>query len=96
MVASYEVDRAALATLIARLADVTEFTTELIGQIEAVKQTVSAEWSGEANAEYQALHAQWMDGARAMSAGAERITTHAGLAAGNYDEVAGHVRALWG
>ena len=93
--ARHEVDSAAMAELIAQLASVTEFTVDLIDQVEAVKQSVSADWTGEANAQYQALHAQWIDGARKMNAGAEQITLHATTAADNYDQVADHVKALW-
>jgi uncharacterized protein YukE len=91
----HEVDAAAMARLIAQLTSVTEFTKDLIEQIEVVKQTVSAEWTGEANAQYQALHTEWMNGARLMAEGATHITERATTAAQNYDQVAEHVTGLW-
>lgn len=91
----HEVDSAAMGELVAQLTSVTEFTLELIEQIEDVKQSVSAEWTGAANAEYQSLHAEWMDGARTMTAGARQITAHATTAAANYEQVAEHVKGLW-
>lgn len=93
--ARHEVDSAAMAELVAQLTGVTEFTAQLMQQVEAVKQSVSAEWSGEANAEYQALHEEWMDGAQKMTVGIHQITERAATAADNYEQVADHVKALW-
>ncbi len=93
--ARHEVDSAAMADLVAQLTSVTEFTLDLVQQVEAVKQAVSAQWSGEANAEYHRLHAEWMDGAQKMTAGAHDITTRAMTSAENYEQVADHVTALW-
>lgn len=81
--------------LAVQLNSVTEFTIELIAQIEAVKESVSAEWSGEANAQYQALHEEWIDGARKMATGVHQITERATTAAANYEQVAHHVVGLW-
>jgi len=94
-VARHEVDSAAMADLIAQLTSVTEFTIDLIQQVEAAKQSVSAQWSGQANAEYQALHEEWMDGAHKMTAGVHQIAARATTAAENYEQVADHVKGLW-
>jgi uncharacterized protein YukE len=93
--ARHEVTSAAMTELVAQLTGVTEFTIDLLEKIEAVKQLVSAEWTGEANAQYQALHAEWMDGARKMTAGAHQITARAATSAANYEQVAAHVKAMW-
>ncbi|MDP9028209.1 MAG: WXG100 family type VII secretion target [Actinomycetota bacterium] len=84
-----------MATLVAQLASITEFTVQLIEQIESVKQTVSAEWTGEANARFQTLHAEWMHGAQKMTAVAHKITARATTIADNYEQVADHVTGLW-
>jgi uncharacterized protein YukE len=93
--ARHEVNSDAINNLIAQLTSVTEFTNELIAQIETIKASVSAEWTGTANLQYQALHAEWVDGARKMAEGAHQITTRATVSAANYSEVADHVKALW-
>jgi len=91
----HEVDRAALDELIVQLTSVTEFSQSLLEQVDAIKQTVSAEWTGEANAQYQALHAEWVDGARKMTVGVQQLTAHATIAADNYEQAAAHVQAIW-
>jgi uncharacterized protein YukE len=93
--ARHEVNSQAMDDLIAQLNSVTEFSNELISQIEAIKASVSAEWTGDANLQYQALHAEWLDGARKMATGADQITARAAIAAANYSDVADHVKALW-
>jgi uncharacterized protein YukE len=93
--ARHEVNSEAISDLIAQLNSVTEFSNQLISQIETVKASVSAEWTGEANLQYQALHAEWLDGARKMANGAHQITTRATISAANYSEVADHVKGLW-
>ena len=93
--ARHEVNSAAMEELVAQLNSVTEFSNELIAQIEAIKASVSAEWTGEANLQYQALHAEWLDGAQKMAIGARQITERATVSAANYSDVADHVKALW-
>lgn len=93
--AFHRVDSDAISGLVTELQNITSFVDELIADIQGVAERVSAEWTGDANAQYRELHAQWSDGAAKMADGATKITTRASISAQNYSDVADHVKGIW-
>ncbi|WP_157887397.1 WXG100 family type VII secretion target [Frondihabitans sp. PAMC 28766] len=94
--AHHTVESGAITELVSELQKATEYVGELITSAQAAAEHVSTQWSGDANAQFRELHAEWTQGAATMADGASRIAARASICAQNYDGVADHVKGLWG
>lgn len=78
------------------LSQMAEFCQLLLTRIDTIKDTVSAEWSGEAFAQFQALHAEWAAGATQMNAGIQTMHLAASTSSSNYTAGVEASRGVWG
>ena len=92
----FRVEVSEIDQTIVGLAGLAEFCEELLRQIAGIKNTVSAEWSGAAAAQFQALHADWAQGASEMSAGIKIMHQAATTASSNYSAAVESSRGVWG
>lgn len=86
---------ASLDELVVELGRMAEYSHALRDQVEATAARVSGEWSGEAEASFAALHAEWSSGAALMAEAMADITRIATTAGTAYDAAAQHNRAGW-
>jgi uncharacterized protein YukE len=93
--ARYRVESAALSRIVNELEELTAFANEIIAGVEQTAASVSAEWTGQANQQYLAAHAEWVAGAQQMTDAAAAVHQRAATAAANYDALASHLRAMW-
>jgi WXG100 family type VII secretion target len=85
-----ELDRAAAA-----LASMAALSEKLLTEVEALAQTVSADWTGEAREGFLALKAEWADGAQLMAEGIRTIHQATATSHANYRAGADAARRIW-
>lgn len=78
------------------LSQMAEFCAELLAQIDQIKDAVSAEWTGEAASQFQALHAEWARGAAEMNEGIQTMHQAASTSSSNYTAASDATRGVWG
>jgi len=90
MVDTDELDRAT-----ASLASMAALCERLLTEVDALAAAASADWTGEANAQFLALKAEWAQGAQLMSQGI--ATIHQATTASHANYLAGSAAAgrLW-
>lgn len=71
------------------------FCTDLLELVEQLAATVSGEWTGDANARFLALKADWAQGASTMGEGARLIHIAATTSSENYRAAAAAATKLW-
>lgn len=86
---------AELASLTRELQGMTDFCQDLLTRVDGASSRVAAEWSSDAAAKFQTMHAIWAAGAAKMSAGALTITTSAADAHAAYGDVADLHSKAW-
>jgi WXG100 family type VII secretion target len=92
----YHVEVGEIDQTVVTLSQMAEFCETLLSQIDSIKNTVSGEWSGEAAAQFQALHAEWARGAAEMSAGIKTMHAAASTSSTNYTAASDATRGVWG
>ncbi|AMM21510.1 hypothetical protein AX769_16900 [Frondihabitans sp. PAMC 28766] len=94
--ARFHAEVAEIDQTVVTLAQMAEFCETLLAQIDLIKNTVSAEWTGEAASQFAALHAEWARGAASMNEGIQVMHRAASTSSSNYS--AGHdaSRGVWG
>ena len=92
---TYRVDAAAIARIVAELDDLTAFAKQIIADVEQTASTVSGDWTGQANQQYLAAHAEWVAGANQMTDAAAAIHQRTATAAANYITAADDLRRIW-
>lgn len=78
------------------LSQMAEFCQHLLARIDTIKDTVSAEWSGDAFSQFEALHAEWAAGAAEMTAGIAVMHEAASTSSSNYTAGSEASRGVWG
>ena len=91
----FQVDTDELDRAVAAIAAMAALSEKLLTEVDALAAGVSAEWSGEANAQFGALKAEWAEGAKLMSDGIQTIHRAATMSNGNYLTVAAAAARLW-
>lgn len=91
----FQVDTDELDRALAAIAAMAALSEKLLTEIDALAAGVSAEWSGEANAQFGALKAEWAEGAKLMSEGIQTIHRAATMSNENYLTVAAAAARLW-
>ncbi|RKR73936.1 WXG100 family type VII secretion target [Frondihabitans australicus] len=94
--ARYHAEVGEIDQTVVTLAQMAEFCEHLLTRIDQIKDTVSAEWSGEAFAQFQALHAEWAAGAAEMKAGIGTMHQAASTSSSNYTAGVDASRGVWG
>lgn len=91
----FRVETDQIDSTIVSLAAMATLCEKLLTEVDAIAATVSAEWSGEANAEFLALKAEWVQGAHLMSEGIQVIHRAASVSNDNYQAAADATRRVW-
>lgn len=86
---------ASLNELVVELGRMTEYCHALRDHVEGTAGRVSGDWSGDAQAQFAALHREWAAGAATMAEAMADIAKIAAAAGTAYDAVAAHNRAGW-
>lgn len=80
----FQVETDDLDYAVSALASMSALCAEVLSAVDSLAASASAEWSGEANAQFLALKAEWSDGARQMSEGLRVIHEAATTSHANY------------
>ena len=91
----FKIDTDELDRTVTALAAMAALSEKLLTEVDALAASVSAEWSGEANAQFLALKAEWAQGAGLMSAGIQTIHLAATTSHTNYQAAADAARRVW-
>jgi WXG100 family type VII secretion target len=94
--ARYHAEIGEIDQTVVTLSQMAEFCQTLLSQIDTIKSTVSAEWSGEAFAQFEALHAEWAAGAAQMNEGIATMHQAASTSSSNYSAGVEASRGVWG
>jgi ESAT-6 family protein len=91
----FKVETDDLDLAVTALASMSALCDEVLAAVDGLAAAASAEWSGEANAQFLALKAEWADGARQMTEGLRLIHTAATTSHVNYLASVDAVAKVW-
>ena len=91
----FRVETGHVDSTVVALAAMATLCERLLGEVDSIAATVSTEWSGDANAQFLALKAEWAQGARLMSEGIQVVHQAASVSNANYQAVADAARRVW-
>jgi WXG100 family type VII secretion target len=91
----FRVDTDELDRAVAAFAAMAALSEKLLTEVDSLAAAASAEWSGEANAQFLALKAEWAQGARLMSEGIQTIHGAATASNQNYLTISAAAARLW-
>jgi WXG100 family type VII secretion target len=91
----FTVDTDELDRTTASLAALAALCERLLTDVDALAATVSADWTGEANAQFLALKSEWAQGARLMSDGIQVIHRATTTSNANYQAITDAAGRMW-
>ncbi len=91
----FQVETDDLDQAIDALASMAALCGRLLAEIDAVAATVSADWSGEANSQFEALKTEWAAGAQLMNQGIQTIHTASSTSNANYQAAIAAAAKAW-
>jgi hypothetical protein len=80
----FKVETDDLDYAVSALASMSALCDEVLSAVDGLAASASADWSGEANAQFLALKAEWAEGARQMTEGLRLIHAAASTSHANY------------
>ncbi|NYE94486.1 WXG100 family type VII secretion target [Psychromicrobium silvestre] len=91
----FEIVTEDLEHTIGSLSSMAVFCESLLAEVDKLAAAVSDHWSGEAHAQFLALHAEWAHGAATMNEGLKKIHTAASVSSANYQGAINAVSKGW-
>ncbi|MEO7122487.1 MAG: WXG100 family type VII secretion target [Lacisediminihabitans sp.] len=91
----FQVETDEVDSVVSALASMSALCDEVLSAVDSLAAAASVGWSGEANAQFLALKAEWADGARQMAEGIRVIHTATSVSNTNYLASAAAAARVW-